>query len=398
MALTEFEQAILDRLNQLSPEERKIQSETNVKKMGQNQLSPEERRIADQRKQLSPEERKIQSKTNVEKMGQRQIDARNAKAQAYIDKKTTQKPAYKAGRASAKAQQAVKEGAKQLVKEVKALGPAFKKGMKDDIKYLANVSKKVASSPVTKAAGKMAGAAGRAVAPVVEGVRAARLLTSEDYRKQNEEAYEDLGEKNAFLRAVEGGLGGVSTIYATGKNMLDTVGASARGRKSGIAAEEGKQRLIEKGILDESGKPISRETQEDPFAKISETTEKPAPTESPKSSFDGEALSKALIKSPAVQPAETAPRTSDTEAAYKQIESGNVPKAIPVDEETLEPKPQLDEGRMAALFRTTTGTSFNPKSKADMGRMQQLRDFVDKDPDMLNKSNTKIALDFYRTL
>jgi hypothetical protein len=105
-----------------------------------------------------------------------------------------------------------------------------------------------------------------------------------------------------------------------------------------------------------------------------------------------------LIKSPAVQPAETAPRTSDTEAAYKQIESGNVPKAIPVDEETLEPKPQLDEGRMAALFRTTTGTSFNPKSKADMGRMQQLRDFVDKDPDMLNKSNTKIALDFYRTL
>lgn len=368
MALTEFEQAILDRLKQLSPEERKIQSETNVRKMGQDQLSPEERRIADQRKQLSPEERKIQRESNLKKMGQKQIDARNAKAQAYLDKKAAQKApstAYKAGRASAKAQQAVKEGAKQLLKETKAL----------------------ASSPATKAAGKMVGAAGRAVAPVVEGVRAARLLTSEDYRKQNEEAYEDLGEKNAFLRAVEGGLGGVSTIYAAGKNMLDTVSASARGRKSEIAAEDKKRELIARGILDEEGRPIRRQEAEVEAKPQQSTT------------MDGEALSKALVEAPDVQPAETAPRTADVEAAYKEIEAGNVPKGIPVDEETLEPiKPQLDEGRMAALFRTTTGTSFNPKSKADMGRMQQLRDFVGQDPDMLNKSNTKIALDFYRTL
>jgi hypothetical protein len=374
MALTEFEQAILNRLKQLSPEERKIQSETNVKKMGQNQLSPEERRIADQRKQLSPEERKIQRESNLKKMGQKQIDARNAKAQAYLDKKAAQKApsaAYKAGRSSAKAQQAVKEGAKQLLKETKAL----------------------ASSPATKAAGKMVGAAGRAVAPVVEGVRAARLLTSEDYRKQNEEAYEDLGEKNAFLRAVEGGLGGVSTIYAAGKNMLDTVGASARGRKSGIAAEDKKRELIARGILDEEGRPIRRqEAMAEPTEGATESTQQ-------STTMDGEALSKALVEAPDVQPAETAPRTAEVEAAYKEIEAGNVPKAIPVDEETLEPiKPQLDEGRMAALFRTTTGTSFNPKSKADMGRMQQLRDFVGKDPEMLNKSNSKIALDFYRTL
>lgn len=244
----------------------------------------------------------------------------------------------------------------------------------------------------------MIGAAGRAVAPVVEGVRAARLLTSEDYRKQNEEAYEDLGEKNAFLRAVEGGLGGVSTIYATGKNMLDTVGASARGRKSGIAAEDKKRELIARGILDEEGRPIRRqEAMAEPMDRATEGAIIAAEPQKP-TTMDGEALSKALVEAPDVQPAETAPRTAEVEAAYKEIEAGNVPKAIPVDEETLEPKPQLDEGRMAALFRTTTGTSFNPKSKADMGRMQQLRDFVDKDPDMLNKSNTKIALDFYRTL
>jgi len=396
MALTEFEQAIMDRLNQLSPEERKIQTESNLKQMGQQQLSPEERKIAERRNQLSPEERRIQSESNLKKMGQQQVDARNAKAQDYLDKSKANKmksPAYKAGRTSAKAQRSFTEGAKKL-------GSDLVKSIKSDLKVGSKAIKKVASSPVTKAAGKMAGAAGRAVAPVVEGVRAARLLTSEDYRKQNEEAYEDLGEKNAFIRAVEGGLGGVSTIYATGKNMLDTVGASARGRKSGIAAEEGKQRLIEKGILDESGKPISRETQEDPFAKIPATAEKEITAVESKPTMGGEALSKALIKAPAVQPAETAPRlTSDTAAAYKQIESGNVPKAIPVDEETLEPiKPQLDEGRMAALFRTTTGTSFNPKSKADMGRMDQLRSFVEEDPDKLNKSDTKIALDFYRTL
>jgi hypothetical protein len=53
---------------------------------------------------------------------------------------------------------------------------------------------------------------------------------------------------------------------------------------------------------------------------------------------------------------------------------------------------------MSALFRKTTGTAFDPKSRMDIGKMNQLREFVSGNPDLLNKSDTKIALDYYRTL
>jgi hypothetical protein len=53
---------------------------------------------------------------------------------------------------------------------------------------------------------------------------------------------------------------------------------------------------------------------------------------------------------------------------------------------------------MSALFRKTMGTAFDPKSKMDIGKMNQLREFVGSNPDLLSKSDTKIALDYYRTL
>ena len=61
-------------------------------------------------------------------------------------------------------------------------------------------------------------------------------------------------------------------------------------------------------------------------------------------------------------------------------------------------KPVIDEDRMASLFRKTTGTDFNPKSRVDKERMAQLTSFIEQDTDMLNKSDTRIALDFYKTL
>ena len=61
-------------------------------------------------------------------------------------------------------------------------------------------------------------------------------------------------------------------------------------------------------------------------------------------------------------------------------------------------KPVIDEARMASLFRKTTGTDFNPKSRVDKERMSQLTSFIEQDPTRLDKSDTRIALDFYKTL
>lgn len=82
-----------------------------------------------------------------------------------------------------------------------------------------------------------------------------------------------------------------------------------------------------------------------------------------------------------VEVAATSPSTATAEAPTK---------AAPVE---------LDENRMAQLYRKTTGSVYNPEvSKAAREKMAQLKAFVSSNPDMLNKSDTKIALDFYRTL
>ena len=391
--LTEFERALKERTNQLSPEERKLQSEQNLKKMAKNQtLSPEERRMKNRMDQLSPEERKIQSKTNVERMAKKQIDARNAKAQDYLDKSKARKmqsPAYRAGRASAQAQRTVVEGAKKF-------GSDLAKSVKSDIK--------IAKKAIGKVAPKVA-AVGRASAPIaalIEGVRTAKYLTDEDYRDVNQKAYEEMAEKPALARAVEGGLGGMATILTQAKNLLDTSGAYSRAAESRKAAEEGKQRLIAKGILDEKGRPTRLRETASEAATEAEESSKATPQ------FDGEALSRALIEAAPVRPAEAAPdsgevgapRTPEVEAAYKEIEAGNVPKATVVDESKLGEEPvELDETRMAQLYRKTTGAEYNPEvSKAAREKMAQLKAFVSDNPDMLNKSDTRIALDFYKTL
>jgi len=77
---------------------------------------------------------------------------------------------------------------------------------------------------------------------------------------------------------------------------------------------------------------------------------------------------------------------------------GNVSTEIGAPKAAPAAAPEISEDRMSALFRKTMGTAFDPKSKMDAGKMQQLREFVSGNPDLLSKSDTKIALDYYRTL
>jgi hypothetical protein len=77
---------------------------------------------------------------------------------------------------------------------------------------------------------------------------------------------------------------------------------------------------------------------------------------------------------------------------------GNVSTEIGAPKAAPAAAPEISEDRMSALFRKTMGTAFDPKSKMDIGKMNQLREFVGGNSDLLNKSDTKIALDYYRTL
>ena len=61
-------------------------------------------------------------------------------------------------------------------------------------------------------------------------------------------------------------------------------------------------------------------------------------------------------------------------------------------------QPTVSEDRLSSLFKTSTGTPFNPQSRVDKARMGQLRSFVESNPDVLKKSDVGASLAFYRTL
>lgn len=60
--------------------------------------------------------------------------------------------------------------------------------------------------------------------------------------------------------------------------------------------------------------------------------------------------------------------------------------------------PAIDDARMSSLFKAANGGEFNPKSRVDRQKMAQLQMLLDKDPELAKKSDTKIALAWYRTL
>jgi hypothetical protein len=114
-------------------------------------------------------------------------------------------------------------------------------------------------------------------------------------------------------------------------------------------------------------------------------------TEAPSPSYGRDEAAIAEMEAARNQPTSApSPSYGRDEAAIAEMEAARnqAPKAAPV----------IDEARMAALFRKTTGTAFDPKSRVDTARMADLTSFIEKDPDLLSKSDTKIALDYYRTL
>jgi hypothetical protein len=155
-----------------------------------------------------------------------------------------------------------------------------------------------------------------------------------------------------------------------------------------------------KGISDENAalteivNSVSRGRREQQYAApATSTPESPVPATAPvPAATTGQAVpATATATAPANQSTEApSPSYGRSDEAIAEMEAARnqAPKAAPV----------IDEARMAALFRKTTGTAFDPKSRVDKARMADLTSFIEQDPERLNKSDTKIALDFYRTL
>jgi hypothetical protein len=411
------------------------------KRASSKKLTASEKALSDRLNQLSPAERKIQREANLKKIGQKQIDIRNTKAQAYLDKKAAQKApsvAARAGRASAQAERAVRTALQ---------------------------------SPAAARAGQLAkgvGAVGRVAAPVVEGVRAVRYLTDEDYREQAARDYEDMADGNAFMRAVEGGLGGVTTIAAAAENLKEAREASKRAGESGRAADAKTEELIARGILDQSGRTIPIDQRRagaaapaaPAAAKPSITTNvsgrrraanKPKPKPEPEPNLANRADVKSInarrqaanARNPEPEPnlanradvksinarrqAANARKQAEERPRVERMESARppAPAPAPVPEQAGPPRSLMnpeqagpprslmnpeqagsavpkavapDPAEMQKLFKTVMGSSFDPNSRMDKRKMQEMQDFYTTSGGMAGRSPTRFALDYYKTL
>jgi hypothetical protein len=164
--------------------------------------------------------------------------------------------------------------------------------------------------------------------------------------------YEVLGD--AMSSAVMGGEGAMGSAKRIGERLKGNIAEIGRGL--GDAVEGGRQMIV--GEKDPSGAAAPNPASMDP-------------------------------KSPSfVGPPEPARKSIDPKQDYG--DAGPVPtdaKAEPINPD-----------RMAALFKVANGGDFDPNSRMDRQKMAQLQMLIDKDPELAKKSDTKIAMQWYKTM
>jgi hypothetical protein len=91
-----------------------------------------------------------------------------------------------------------------------------------------------------------------------------------------------------------------------------------------------------------------------------------------------------------------------TEEAPAYRETGGNQKS-PMDRQmtapAAAPAPAAATGRdIDAFFKTATGTPFDPKSRVDIARRAEIEDFLKSKPELEGKSDTQVALQWYRQM
>jgi hypothetical protein len=203
-----------------------------------------------------------------------------------------------------------------------------------------------------------------------------------------EQAYKDYDDSRqkltAFLGEMLNAPKGVSSEKAALTEIVDAV---SRGRREAGYGTQQPIPTVASTSAPEPAKPAATPAAE-PAPKATQAT---PPTQA----------------APAPERAEMIPSYGRDEAAIAEMEVaqnespsyGRDEAAIAEMEAAQNKQPTVSEDRMAQLYRKTTGAVYNPEvSKAAREKMAQLKSFVSSNPDMLSKSDTKIALDFYRTL
>lgn len=278
-----------------------------------------------------------------------------------------------------------------------------------------------------RAAGRGMGAAGKVVTPIAlatEAVRAVNLATDPEAVQEAAAAYEDLADSNSFMRAVEGGLRGLDTIAGyveQAKNMRqsiddadlaeeraqaalnspeglkvqrDAASRRAAARQFGFdkaeqleldLKNEGKEGLEVWKIIRNDPKAMAQFAEQYYAAREQMPAEETVVEDMTDEEMETEEVpTETGPEMPTPSPAESEPAA---EMAEEEPEAAP-PKAIPVAPE--------DDEMLSTLFKTATGTPFDPKSSRDADYMKKIRETLAEQGGLKGMTPTQFALKLYR--
>lgn len=252
--------------------------------------------------------------------------------------------------------------------------------------------------------GKVAGKLAVPLAAAEQAYQTGRLILSEDARDEAAQDYEGMADDNALVRAVKGGLGGVTTIYGAGRAIGDMLDTQDRAYKS--------ERALEKKQMDPNIRQLAVDARERQAIYMSLPKEEQdkidnmGGKERQQYFRDMKNPKPAAAPAPAAKPApassEPAPASSPATAGAQKspIERQMIaPKAIPVadpnpkfaqayrdaspaekqrmrQEAPSEGPAKIDTERALALFQNTHGGPFDPKSSMDKDKMAAIQSLM----------------------
>jgi hypothetical protein len=269
-----------------------------------------------------------------------------------------------------------------------SVGPVYRSGAKPTMRTVTGrattvgddvlkLTGKAAPKAAGAGAGKLLGKLAVPLAAAEQTYQAGKLLLSEDARDEAAQDYRDSANEGAVERTVKGALGGVTTIYGLDRALRDTQESERS------AAESGQE--LETKLADPKTQKLLQSVKERQaaFMRLSEA--------------DRDLVDSMPAKQAKqyIQDNQPAPPTSTTNKMGGRPLFAE-PDAKPAAAPAAPAAPA--ERDLDALFLKATGTSFDPKSRVDAARKAELEDLLKGDPNLAGKSDTQVALQWYRKM
>lgn len=431
--LTPKERATKRMMQQLTPKERGTLMETVERRLKNQRPSPKKKTV---KKTLRQKMAEAASKGAAKSEAETRKKGRAVKKQATKAAKAAKKRATKAAKVAKKRAVKATKGAKKAASKAAVKGAEVAGKVGGAVKAVtpapvaAAVSK---AAPVGKVALKSAGRLAGPLGAAYSAYEAGKLIASEDARKEALENVEAMAEEGAATRAVTSAFDPINTIYGAGASALDLAGTAYGNYAEDtsetdaivadkVAAKAAQEEALAEGLTPDEESRLRKYARQNKLKEFGAIQTGDQARSMYESVFGSDEVVDGLIEGEALG-----------EALDKGIEMGAIParivkrsarkakraarKAEPVTADDLDPDmrdmmgtPEAESAPESApesevdytdeaisLFKNTHGTSFDPKSSMDKGKLDKMKAMLAKQGGLGEMSPNQFALKVYRS-